>query len=90
MKNIILIFMGALGIVLFFSACEKNDKEPKMNLESSVVSDITTPEDGGVYVLTLADSANPFVVQWTATTYSTSGDASADAYIFSADGFCRQ
>jgi hypothetical protein len=75
MKNIILIFMGALGIVLFFSACEKNDKEPKMNLESSVVSDITTPEDGGVYVLTLADSANPFVVQWTATTYSTSGDA---------------
>ncbi|MBC8488989.1 MAG: SusF/SusE family outer membrane protein [Bacteroidetes bacterium] len=75
MKNIILIFTAALGIVLFFSSCEKNDNEPKLNLESSVASEITTPENGATYVLTLADSANPFVVDWTATTYSISEGA---------------
>ncbi|MCD4789284.1 MAG: SusE domain-containing protein, partial [Bacteroidales bacterium] len=75
MKNIILIFSAALGMVLFFSSCEKNDNEPKLNLESSVASEITTPENGATYILTLADSANPFVVNWTATTYSISEGA---------------
>ncbi len=75
MKNIILLFTVALGMLMFFSACEKNDKEPKLNLDSSVASEITNPANGTAIVLTLADSANPFVVQWNAATYLTSGDA---------------
>jgi len=75
MKNRILIFTVALGIILFFSACEKNDKEPKLNLESSISAEITNPINGSAVVLTLADSANPFIVQWSATSYIISGDA---------------
>lgn len=75
MKKIILLFTVALGIGLFFSGCEKNDKEPKLSIESSVTSAMTTPANGAAFVLTLADSANPFIVQWSATTYSTTGDA---------------
>ena len=32
MKNIILIITVAIVAVLFFSGCEENDKEPKLNL----------------------------------------------------------
>ena len=75
MKKIILIFTVALGIGLFFSGCEKNDKEPKLNIESSVKSSIDTPANGDTFVLTLADSANVFDVSWSATAYSTTQDA---------------
>ncbi|MEZ5196014.1 MAG: SusE domain-containing protein [Bacteroidales bacterium] len=83
MKKIILIFTMALGIGLFFSGCEKNDKEPKLNIEKTVASAITTPASGTAIVLTLADSANPFVVQWNETTYSTTEDAVLPAPTYS-------
>ena len=46
MKNIMLIFTVALGLVFLFSACEKNDKEPKFNPQALTKSEITTPADG--------------------------------------------
>lgn len=75
MKNIILTFTLVLLLVLFFTTCEKNDKEPKLEFDATEVSEITTPADGSSFVLTLADSANPFVVEWTATEYVTTQDA---------------
>ncbi len=45
MKNIILIITVALGMVLFFSGCEKNDKEPKLNLQASSTAAMTNPAE---------------------------------------------
>jgi starch-binding outer membrane protein SusE/F len=75
MKKIILIITIALGIGLFFSGCEKNDKEPKWKLESSVAPKITNPQNDSAIILTLADSANSVFVQWSAASYVISGDA---------------
>ena len=74
MKKIILIITVALGIILFFSGCEKNDKEPKLNLQASTTAAITNPVNGSSIVLTLADSANPLIVEWSETKYVISGE----------------
>jgi hypothetical protein len=74
MKNIILTFTVALGMVMFFAACEKNDKEPKLNLEASAPPAIANPANGSSIVLTLADSANSFSADWSAMEFEVSGD----------------
>lgn len=74
MKNIVLIITVTFGILLFFSGCEKNDKEPKLNLEASSMASLTNPVNGSSIVLSLADSANPLIVEWSATQYIISGD----------------
>jgi hypothetical protein len=74
MKNLILILTIALGTILVFSGCEKNDKEPKLNLQASSTAAITNPADGSSLVLTLADSANPVIVEWSETKYVISGE----------------
>ena len=76
MKNIILIITVAIVAVLFFSGCEENDKEPKLNLQASTIAAITNPADGSSIVLTLADSANPLVIEWSETKYVISGEGS--------------
>lgn len=83
MKKINLIFTIMIGLVIFLGSCEKDDKEPKMNVDQSVAAAFTNPEDGAVYVLTLADSANPFIVNWDAATYSVSGNAALPASTYS-------
>ncbi|MBN2175204.1 MAG: SusE domain-containing protein [Bacteroidales bacterium] len=72
MKKIIFILTVILGIVLFFSACEKNDKEPKLTLITA--PQISNPANGSSVVLTLADSANPVIIDWTAASYEISGE----------------
>lgn len=73
MKNIKLFFIISLGIVLFFAGCEKNDKEPKL-IQSSPAA-ISNPASGSSVLLTRADSANPFTVEWTPAVYEISGDS---------------
>lgn len=74
MKNIILIFTVTLGLSLFFSSCEKNDKEPKLDLQASAIAAITSPANGTSIVLTLADSANPLIIEWSETKFVITGD----------------
>jgi len=76
MKNIILIITVAIVAILFFSGCEENDKEPKLNLQASTIAAITYPADSSTIVLTLADSANPLVIEWSETKYVISGEGS--------------
>ena len=83
MKNLILILTVTLGTILVFSGCEKNDKEPKLNLQASSIAAITNPADGSSLVLTLADSANPVIMEWSETQYMISGEGSLPAPTYS-------
>lgn len=75
MKKIYLIFILTIGFVIFLGSCEKAETDPKMNVNESVASTITEPASGYAIVLTLADSANPFIVNWLEAAYSISGGA---------------
>ncbi len=75
MKNIILTFTMALLLVLFFTTCEKNDKEPKLKFESTVISELTSPDNGSEYVLTYADSTEVILIEWTESEYITTENA---------------
>ncbi|MBC8319997.1 MAG: SusE domain-containing protein [Bacteroidetes bacterium] len=75
MKKINLITTLIIGLVIFLGSCQKEETEPIMNIDLSVAAAITNPETGSVTVLTLADSAYPLLVNWTAATYSVSGGA---------------
>ena len=75
MKKITLILTLVAGLFIFLSSCQKVEKDPVMDLNLSTPASFTSPERGTVIVLLLADSANPFVMNWNAATYSVSNDA---------------
>ncbi len=75
MKKINLITTLIVGFVLFLGSCQKVETDPRLNVDLSVASAIINPESGSSYVLVLADSANPFTVNWTEATYSVSDGA---------------
>ncbi len=75
MKKINLITTLIIGLALLVGSCQKVETDPTMNIDLSVAAAITSPESGSVHTLLLADSANPFIVNWTAATYSVSGGA---------------
>jgi len=81
MKKNSLIFLALLGFALAFSSCQKNDAEPKYDATATAAPAITTPTVGSEVVLLLADSANPFVIDWSAATYKISeGELPATIY----------
>ena len=75
MKKINLIFTLIIGLVLVFGSCQKVETDPTMNINQSKAAVITTPESGFELTLLLADSANPFIVNWDAASYSVSNGA---------------
>lgn len=75
MKKITLIFTLIIGFVIFLGSCQKDEKEPILNIDLSNSSTITLPGDGSEIVLTLEDSANQVLVSWDAATYNVSGSA---------------
>jgi len=75
MKKINIIFTLIIGLVLVFGSCQKVETDPIMNINQSVAAAITSPESGSTHTLLLADSANPFIVNWSAAKYSVSGGA---------------
>lgn len=72
MKKNSLIFLALLGFALAFNSCQKNDAEPVYNATATVSPAITSPSAGAEIVLLLADSANPFVIDWSAASYKIS------------------
>jgi len=76
MKKINLIFTLIIGLLLVFGSCQKVETDPVLNINQSVHAVITSPENGSTHTLLLADSANPFIANWSAATYSVSGGAS--------------
>ena len=75
MKKINLITTLIIGVVLFLGSCQKEETDPKMDINLSVTAAITAPENGSAFVLTIADSANLFSVNWSAASYSVSDGA---------------
>ena len=73
MKKINLIFTLIIGLAIILGSCEKEEKDPVMNIDQSVAASITAPANGAAIILTLADSANSFTVNWLDATYSISG-----------------
>lgn len=69
MKRIILIFIVITGLG-FMTSCEKDDKEPVLNIEKSVSPQLITPEPGETYdleELTVAEDSITF--EWTEAEY---------------------
>ncbi|MFK5856334.1 MAG: SusE domain-containing protein [Bacteroidota bacterium] len=75
MKKINIITTLIVGLALLIGSCQKVETDPTMNINQSAAAAITSPENGSAHVLLLADSAVPFVVNWSAATYSVSGGA---------------
>lgn len=67
MKNRILYFIGILFFAGLF-ACEKNDTEPVLVLNSPPA--LTSPSAGTNLVLTQAEEANPLNFTWTAADFN--------------------
>jgi len=83
MKKINIIFTLIIGLALAFGSCQKVETDPTMNINQSVAAAITNPVNGSSHTLLLADSANPFIVNWSAATYSVSGGAAISAPTYS-------
>jgi len=72
MKKLIYIIIAIIGISLIFS-CEKDSKDPILDMELTEKPIITTPIDGSIFELNKEDEEDVFsVFQWTATKYSLS------------------
>ncbi len=72
MKNKSFIFLALLGFVLVFVSCQKEETEPKYNATATVAPAITNPAADAEIVLLKADSANPFMIEWSAASYTIS------------------
>lgn len=72
MKNLYIITTLIIGLAIVFTSCQKVEKDPVFYASQSVAAKITTPETGIALTFLLADSANPFLVNWTAASYNVS------------------
>lgn len=72
MKNKSFIFLALLGFALAFVSCQKEETEPTYNAAATVAPAIANPAAGAEIVLLLADSANPFAIDWSAASYTLS------------------
>ena len=84
MKKIILIIVAITGLGFVFS-CEKETKDPVLDLSQTVAPAITAPANGEVFVL-LSDSADSIMTtfKWSATKYSLN-DLESTKYILQMD-----
>ena len=68
MKNRILYLMGVLLLFAGMMACDKNDTEPTLRLNSPPA--FTSPAAGSNLVFTEAMEADPFTISWTAADFN--------------------
>lgn len=70
MKNISYLFIGLFSILVFISACSKDEKDPVLNTGQIVGPEFTNPSSGETYVL-LEDNQDEVLTtfKWTATSY---------------------
>ena len=69
MKKLIIIFIALLGISFLFS-CEKEVKDPKLDMSLTVAPSITTPTNGSAFVLLKAEADTTLISEWTAAQYN--------------------
>lgn len=72
MKNIKYIFLFILGLSVLY-ACKKPDSEPVLDNSNIVKPAISSPDNGGVYVLLKAEADSVFAkFEWSETVYNLS------------------
>lgn len=70
MKNLIIILLVILGAG-FITSCEKELKDPKLDISQTVLPDITSPADGAAFILLKDDAGNLMTnFEWTPTQYN--------------------
>jgi len=70
MKNLIIIFLVILGAGIL-SSCEKELKDPKLDINLTVLPDITSPAEGAAFILLKDDADNVMTnFEWTPTQYN--------------------
>ena len=84
MKNLIIILIAIFGISLFVS-CEKDQKDPKLDIGQTVLPSITSPSNGSAFILLKDEAANTLVTfEWTPTKYNLT-DLETTKYILQMD-----
>lgn len=70
MKNLINIFLAIIGIS-FLTSCEKELKDPKLDINQTVLPVITSPADGAAFILIKDEAGNPMTnFEWSPTQYN--------------------
>lgn len=72
MKKSLIIFITIVGIALLFS-CEKELRDPKLDMNQTVATGITEPASGTAFVLTSAEAENLMTTfKWSETVFNLS------------------
>lgn len=70
MKKLIIIILAAIGISYLVS-CEKEVKDPKLDISQTVLPGISTPSDGAAFVLVKEEAGNIMSsFEWSRTEYN--------------------
>jgi len=70
MKNLIIILLALIGIS-FISSCEKEQKDPKLDMSLTEAPSITSPANGSSYILLKEEAENTLMTcEWTPTVYN--------------------
>ncbi len=83
MKKLSILITLIIGLAVVFSSCQKEEKDPVLNLSGIVAPGLTQPEAGSEYVLTLEDSATVIQFAWSAAVYNASNGAVLPAATYS-------
>ncbi len=69
MKKIIVIIIGIIGLGLMFS-CEKQEKDPVLDMNQATAPAITSPQSGAAFVFTEEMADEMFTMNWSPATYN--------------------
>lgn len=75
MKRISIIITLLLGLVIILGSCQKETKDPVLNLKNIAAPVLTAPSPNSAFVLTLADSAEVITFAWDAAVYAVTDGA---------------
>jgi hypothetical protein len=75
MKRISIIITLLIGIVIMLGSCQKETKDPVLNLTNIITPEMTAPSPNSAFVLTLADSAEVITFAWDAAVYAVNDGA---------------
>ena len=70
MKNLIIIFIALIGIS-FLVSCEKETKDPVLDINKTVLPGLTSPADGSAFILIKEEADNLLAnFEWSPTQYN--------------------
>ena len=82
MKKISIITL-LIGLAVIMGSCQKEEKDPVLNLSAISAPSIAQPEAEAEFILSIADSAQVIQFAWSATGYSITNGATLPASTYS-------